>query len=136
MKLSRNIRILIGLLTAWVTFYPLVFIAVWLLMVISMFGLSAASSDSVGFPPFMALFFAIFPLHCLTMMLSFGLLVFYLIHIIKNVTASETARIVLGVGIFMAGFIAMPIYYYLYIWSDNPPAWALQSPPSTPAKIS
>jgi hypothetical protein len=53
------------------------------------------------------------------------LLPFYLIRVIKNTTASETVRIILGVGMFFAGFIAMPTYYYLYIWRDQPLGWAL-----------
>lgn len=34
-------------------------------------------------------------------------------------------RIMLLIGIFLMPFVAMPIYYILYVWLDNPSAWAI-----------
>jgi hypothetical protein len=123
MRLSKPIKILVGLGTAWLTIYPFLFLEVWLTMVLGMVFMSGSSNDSQPF--FLIPFFAIFPLHFLTIFLQFFLDVFYLIHVIKNTTASETLRIILGVGPFFLSFIAMPIYYYLYIWRDQPPDWAI-----------
>jgi hypothetical protein len=121
MKLSKSIKILIGLTTVWVAAYPLLFFIVWLFMMFSI-GFTPPSSGE-GFPLFMVPFFAIFPLHCITILLQFGLSIFYLVHIIKNRDASETLRIILGVGTFFLPFVAMPIYYYLFVWPEQPPAW-------------
>lgn len=49
-----------------------------------------------------------------------ALVVFYLIHVIKNTRADETVRKILGVCMFFLPFIAMPIYYYIYLWLDTP----------------
>jgi hypothetical protein len=49
---------------------------------------------------------------------------FYLIHVIRNTKADETVRITLGLGNFFMPFIAMPIYFYLFIWLEDPPGWA------------
>jgi hypothetical protein len=92
-------------------------------MVLGMGFLPQGAED--GFPLFMVPFFAIFPLHCLTILLQFVLMAFYLVHVIKNTNASETVRIILGIGCFFLPFIAMPIYYYLYIWREEPPEWAV-----------
>jgi hypothetical protein len=54
-----------------------------------------------------------------------GLQVFYLIHVIKNNQALEVLRITLGVGSFYFPFIAMPAYYLIFIWPEQPPSWAL-----------
>ena len=132
MKLSKAQKVAIGLATAWYAFYPLLFFAIWLGLVVGMF--SWGSTDSGEFPAFVGLFLAVFPLHCLTILLGFVLMPFYLIHIIKNPTASETVRIIFGVGVFMFGFIAMPLYYYLFIWRDQPPSWALPPQP-TPSSL-
>ena len=131
MKLSKPVKVLIGLATAWTVIYPLLFLAVWLLMAFGIFlsaSLPATEAGKVS-PPTMlpfGLFFGIFPVHCLTILLNFALIPFYLIHVIKNTAASETVRIILGVGIFFMGFVAMPVYYYLYIWREQPPEWALE----------
>lgn len=121
MKLSKPIQILVGLGTAWLIIYPILFVAIWL----AMFGVGFMAQNQDVQPSFMALFFAVFPLHCLTIALQLVLQVFYLIHVIKNTIASETIRIILGVGIFFLPFIAMPVYYYLFIWRDRPPDWAI-----------
>jgi hypothetical protein len=124
MKISQPIKIIIGLTTAWFTLYPFVFFAFWLAMASSMFFLPSGARNE--FPLFGSPFFAIFPLHCLTILLGFILDAVYLIHMIKNTAGSDTIRIILAIGIVMIPFIAMPLYYYLYIWLDEPPAWAKQ----------
>ncbi len=91
MKLSKPVKILVGLATAWTVIYPLIFLAIWFLMAFGIFfsaSLPATEAGEVSPPA----------------MLPFGL--FF--------------------GIFFMGFIAMPIYYYLYIWCEQPPAWALE----------
>lgn len=126
MQLNKPLKILVGLGTLWLSIYPLLFLAVWLFMAMGMgFFVNAPSQTE---PPFFILpFFAIFPLHCLTILLQFVLMAFYLIHVIKNTKADETVKIILGVGCFFIPFIAMPVYFYVYIWLDTPPTWALRS---------
>lgn len=129
MTITKPYRILIGLATIWYTLYPLLFMAVWFLMFFGMgFMPLIASRGDIPNPeaiPFFGFpFFAIFPLHFCTIFIGFGLMVFYLIHVIKNTKADETVRVILGVGNFILPFIAMPVYFYLYIWMENPPAWA------------
>ncbi len=125
MQLNKPMKILVGLATLWLAIYPFLFFAVWLFMAMGMGFFSTTSSGSEP-PFFMFPFFAIFPLHCFTILLQFVLMAFYLIHVIKNTKASETVRIILGVGCFFMPFIAMPIYFYIYIWLETPPAWAAQ----------
>ena len=135
MKLGQPVKILVGLATAWFVLYPFLFFAVWLIMFLGIvFFASTASGSSAEapFPFFILPFFAIFPLHFLTIFLYFGLIAFYLIHVIKNTTGSETVRIILGLGNFFMPFVAMPIYYYLFVWRDQPPDWARA--PAPPAR--
>ena len=65
------------------------------------------------------------PIHFCSLFLEVGLFIFYLVHTIKNKNASDSLRIVLGLGHLFLPFVAMPIYYYLYIWRENPPEWAV-----------
>lgn len=121
MNISKPFKILIGLATLWFAMYPFLFFGV---MMVSMgiFPIFARNSDSPDI--IFSLFGLIFPLHLCTIFIGLGLMVFYLVHVIKNIKADETLRILLGVGNYLLPFIAMPIYYYLYVWLDNPPAWA------------
>ena len=128
MKLNKPVKILVGLATLWFAIYPFLFFAVWLLM----FGgiLVSAESSSSDFPLAVIPFLAIFPLHFCTIFLSFILMAFYLVHVIKNTTGHETIRIILALGNFFMPFLSMPIYFYLFIWLENPPDWALAPKPA------
>jgi len=120
MILTQRQKILAGLATAWTLLYPLLFFAVALLLTLGV-AVIPVDQQSSG-PP--VLFFAIFPLHCLTIVIMLGLMVFYLAHIIKNRSVSDSVRVVFGVGIYLMPYIAMPIYYYFFIWRDDIPGWA------------
>lgn len=120
MKINRPIKIIVGISTIWLLIYPVIFI-----LGIFLFPFGMMPTDNADFFPFLN-FGYIFPLHCLTAIMQFGLMGFYIIHIIKNLTASEIVRIILGVGIFFMPYIAMPMYYYLYIWRETPPEWAIR----------
>ena len=132
MQLNKPTKILVGLGTLWLSVYPLLFFAVWLFMATGI-GFFANTPSQSEPPFFMFPFFAIFPLHCFTILLQFVLMAFYLIHVIKNTKAAETVKIILGVGCFFMPFIAMPVYFYIYIWLETPPAWATQSQVVTPS---
>ena len=132
MTLNKPVKILVGLGTLWFAVYPFLFMAVWLF---SFAGMGLWSMDAPNpntgpesMPFFMFPFLLIFPIHFCTIFLGFILMAFYLIHVIKNTKADETVRIILGIGTFFMPFIAMPIYYYVYIWLDEPPAWAAAKP--------
>ena len=121
MKLDKPIKLLVGAGTAWLILYPLLFIAIWLS---TMAGIMFSNLTESSFFMF-SIFDFIFPAHCLTMVIQVALMGFYLFHIIKNTLASDVIRAILGVGVFIMPFIAMPIYYYFFIWRNSPPEWAL-----------
>jgi hypothetical protein len=125
MNISKPFKILIGLGTLWFAVYPFLFFGVMLLSM----GLGPVFARNGNSPDHsFAIFGLIFPLHFCTIFIAMGLMVFYLVHVIKNTRADETIRILLGVGNYFMPFIAMPIYYYLYIWLENPPEWASAKP--------
>lgn len=122
MNISKPVKTLIGLATLWYAIYPFMFMA-GIFMSMGLMPILASSGNNEP-PFFMFPFFALFPIHFCTIFVGMGLMVFYLVHVIKNTKADETVRIILGVGCFFMPFIAMPFYYYLYVWLDNPPEWA------------
>ena len=127
MKVNQGIKILVGLATIWFTIYPVLMLALWLVQISNM--VTGATSRDDFFSMF-ELFNAIFvPLGILTFIVQIGLYIFYVIHLVKNKAAAETVRIILGVGMALLPTIAMPAYYFIYVL-DQPPAWALASPPT------
>ncbi len=49
-----------------------------------------------------------------------GLQIFYVIHEIKNKALSDTYRIFFALGTFLLPYVAMPIYFFAYLWKDQP----------------
>ena len=62
-------------------------------------------------------------IHLCSLVLEVGLLIFYLIHTIKNSKASDALRIALGLGHLFLSLVSMLIYYCLYLWREIPTEW-------------
>jgi hypothetical protein len=60
----------------------------------------------------------LFILQFLTILLIFGLIAFYLVHIFKTDRVSQDKKALWAVVICLGNAFAMPIYWYLYIWRD------------------
>lgn len=127
MKLSTTQKRIIGVATLWMLLYPLVFIVLWFAMFASMF----ATINSRGEPPvaFFAIFVCTMPIHFFSAFLSLALMGFYWAHIIKNTTTADVWRIIFGVGIYVFGYFAMPLYFYFFVWREETPTWARPTPP-------
>ena len=128
MTLSKPVKILVGIATFWYALYLLLTIAGIVLFFGYVFLALFAGGESISnlrtlFAQILSLEFLL-PIHVCSLSLELGLLIFYLVHTIKNTKASDSMRIVLGLGHLFLPFVAMPVYYYLYIWKENPPEWA------------
>jgi hypothetical protein len=122
MKLNKTAKIIVGLATGSYLLLPILFIVVWITALVS----AAAGTNQAEPPPiFFAILFSMFPLICLVNLLHFGVQIFYIIHIIKNKTGNETYRVLSGIGMFILPWLAAPIYFFIYVWPDDAPEWAL-----------
>lgn len=128
MTISKSVKILIGIATFWYAFYLLLTIVGILIFFGDVFVSLMAGGESIASLPrllreILSLEFML-PIHLCSLILEIGLLIFYLVHSIKNTKASDALRIALGLGHLFLPFVAMPIYYYLHIWRETPPEWA------------
>src|SRR5688572_18203774 len=100
MTLSRPLRILVGIATFWYALYLLFTIISVVLFFGYMFLALLAGGETVSnlgslFRQILLLEFML-PIHVCSLVLEVGLLIFYLVHTIKNTKASDSMRIVLG----------------------------------------
>lgn len=100
----------IGAVTAW----PIVYLCLFVGFIVYSFGFAAppAEGDS-GIP---APFKYLFVLHLLTMLLMFVLMVIYIVHAFRTDLVPQDKKILWVVVLFFGSFLAMPIYWYLYMW--------------------
>ncbi len=55
----------------------------------------------------------------LIILLSLGLFVFYVVHIIQNSFLDSEKRILWIAIVFLAYGVAIPVYWYVHIWKSN-----------------
>ena len=113
--MKKSSKILLAAATIWPLIYMLLFMGF-------MFA-SFLSSDEPG-----ALWAIIIPLHLLSMLLIMGLTVFYIVNVFRNDRVNKDMKVLWAVVLFMGSLLAMPIYWYLYIWRDAPEALQQNQP--------
>jgi hypothetical protein len=117
--MKKSNKILLGIGTIWPFIYMLLFMGVMLfsffLMPSSAPGRGGASEG--GAFPF--LFMLIFPLHVLTILWIWALIAFYMVNVFKNDRVDKDKKVLWAIVLFMGHMMAMPVYWYLYIWRDN-----------------
>ena len=114
--MSRSSKLLLGTLS----FLPIVLLLIFFFMIFTMI---PQFSRWEGREPdayevlssFMPLFFVIIFMG----ILSLGLLIFFILHLVKSKTMDTTERIVWILVLLFAGMIGYPIYWYMRVWKDE-----------------
>lgn len=60
----------------------------------------------------------LFTLHLLTILETMGLLAFYITYIFKTDRIPQDKKALWAVVVFLGNMLAMPVFWYLYIWSE------------------
>jgi len=110
--MQKSTKIFLGAATLW----PVIYMFIFMLFVVS--SVFFAPSDGNAFP---AAFLVIFALHLLTMLLGLALTVFYIVDVFRNERVEKDKKPLWAVVIFLGSMIAMPIYWYLFIWKEPSP---------------
>jgi len=105
LKLSKSRRILLGILSIW----PLVYI---ILFIIYAMVISEITSSNI---PFIIMIL----LHILTILLSWALIIFYIVHALRTIKPPDDMRIIWVIILVVGNVIANPIYWYLRIWRER-----------------
>ena len=118
--MKKSTKILLALATLW----PFLYMILFFVFIFSSIVFMPSHAGEESGPPF---FFAAFiALHLLTMLWIMALTVFYMVNVFRNDRVDKDKKVLWAVVIFMGNMIAMPIYWYLYIWKEAPSS----TPPS------
>lgn len=112
--MNKSLKILLGLATLW----PFVYIILFFLFIFSTVLFMPSSGAEGSGPPFF--FMAFMAVHLFTMLWIMALTVFYMVNVFKNDRVEKDKKVLWAVVLFMGSMIAMPIYWYLYIWKEAP----------------
>ena len=117
--MSTNKKILIGILS----FLPLIlFIGYFVLIFGFVFTMASNPTAAETTDPeiFIGSFIGMFAMMGLMVVSTFGLLIYFIMHIVNNSKLDDNERLVWILITVFLGFIAYPIYWYVKIWKDTP----------------
>jgi len=107
--MRKSTKLLIGIATLWPLLYMVLFFGFMFYMIFPLWN---------GAEPDEKLFFIIFPIHMLTMIVVVALEVFYIVNVFRNDRVNKDMKVLWAIVLFMGNMIAMPIYWFLYIWRE------------------
>lgn len=117
MKLSKAAKVLLGLATLWPIAYMFLFIG---FIFYQVFWRGFLHHDSfAGSPP--PAFALILAAHFFTILWIFALLAFYGTYLFKTDRIPADKKALWAVVLFMANMMAMPIFFYVYVWKEPAP---------------
>lgn len=105
---SRATTILFGIVSVW----PIVYMCLFVAFMAYLFA-AAGSPDPDAMPE---LFKYVFLLHLLTILGVFALLTIYVVHAYRTDLVPADKKVLWVVILFFGNFIAIPVYWYLYMW--------------------
>ncbi|GBC79131.1 hypothetical protein EG19_06335 [Thermoanaerobaculum aquaticum] len=108
--MSKGKAIVLAVFTLWPFLYMFLFFATIVILITSA---AAKPQPSQDMP---LLFGGIFIMHIATMLEIMGLLVVYIVHLFKTDRVPQDQKALWAVVIFLGNVLAMPVYWYLYIW--------------------
>ena len=111
--MSRTKKFALGVATLW----PLLYLAAFFLfLTVSLFAIF--SSESTALLPVDSFFSTVFILHILTTLWSFALLAIYFRLLFKSDRVPKDKKTLWALALFFGNVIAMPVFWYLYVWRD------------------
>jgi heme/copper-type cytochrome/quinol oxidase subunit 3 len=106
------LKVVLGVATIW----PILYIFIFFALVIVQFSTLIGGSPDGAFP---VVFFILIGLHIFTMFWVMALLVYYIVNVFNNERVPGDKKALWAVVIFLGNMIAMPVYWYLYIWREQ-----------------
>lgn len=113
-RVKRIPKFLIGLLTAWITIFPIAFFVVW----VSIFLLSLIN-PSQGFGVAFSFYDSIAPLGSVTIILTILLMAFYITHAKNSPLLSDDDRKNYQAGFLFLPIVVMPLYYVKFLKNET-----------------
>lgn len=119
--MSKSGKIVLGVLS----FLPFIFLLgyfVWFIgLFVNMIGTAGGHANPDKMPDYF-LGSMIWMLVWIALMgiFSFGLLIYYIVHVVNNKMIDSSERLIWILVFIFANMIGFPIYWYMRIWRDTP----------------
>lgn len=112
MTIGKPGKIAIAIASVLPVLYMIFFFGFILFMMLTTFYGKEPNKEAFDFMP------VLFIMHFAIILLMFGLLAFYMFYLFKTERVPQDKKVLWAVLLFMGNFIAMPIFWYIYIWRE------------------
>jgi uncharacterized membrane protein YfcA len=114
--MSRNSKLIIGLLS----FLPIILCFILLFMVLRLIPTFIEWDKYEPSPhEIFGVFGPVFMLGIFLGILSLGLLIFFVMHLVRNKTMDSIEKIIWILVFLFAGIVGYPIYWYMRVWKNE-----------------
>lgn len=114
--MSHSSKIFIGILS----FMPIILVIVFFTLFLRLFPMIFEWEHYEPAPgEVFSVFAPIIILAVIMALISLGLLVFFIIHLVGNKTMDSTERVIWILVFLFAGIVGYPIYWYLRVWKNE-----------------
>lgn len=120
--MSKGKKLLIGFLTIWPFIYVLLVIAGAAGFVFFVAGDPSVLDGDRPPTSFILGAGTLLIFHFLTILTAIGMLIFYIIHALKNTSIPQDNKVWWVVGMVFCGGIVNIVYYFMFIWKLPEPA--------------
>jgi len=112
--MKKSTKIILCTATLW----PILYIAIFFVFAFTLiFLFSQKGATPLNIKP--TWFFIIFCLHFLTILWIIILEAIYILNVFRNNRVEKDKKALWAVILFLGSIIAMPIYWYIYIWRES-----------------
>ena len=114
--MSRSSKAFIGVLS----FMPIVLLILFFIMLFTMFPrFFEWEHTEPDAQEVLTVFGPLFILGVIMGILSLGLLVFFIMHLVRSKTMEGIERVIWVLVFLFAGLVGYPIYWYMRVWKDE-----------------
>lgn len=109
--MKKTAKIILGIVTLW----PVIYFILFFVFIFAEFFFMTSSGGAPQDELFNN-FFILMAAHGFTMLLTIVLLIIYIANVFRNDRVLKDRKVLWAVVLFLGNMIAMPVYWYLYIW--------------------
>ena len=110
--MKKSTKILLGIATIWTIISYFLYFVSFFVYIATMETQEMAGPDLFLSP----MFITMMGFNMLSMFITIALMIYYISHLLKKSQLEKEYRIIWVILILFAGTIAMPVYWFLYIW--------------------
>ena len=126
MTISKPVKLLVGALSVW----PFIYVFLFFGFIATSFFWMGRTDGQAGEGGIPIAFGVLFAAHLGTMVLILGLLIFYVVHLFKTDRVPQEKKALWAAVLILGNMLAMPVFFYIYVWPDE---WPKRMPDSQPS---